>query len=577
MNTRLPFIATAIGFALLQSALPASAATFSVTRFDDPLPNTCTVNDCSLREAVIAANATTVEDTIQLQAGIYELTQTGFAPDEQCNDLDVTQPLQIIGQGSASTTIRNATPDPGAFGNAHESRVIDVHQSQLTMTGLTLRDGNVHLYISVAVIGEGGCLKANQSQVSLMNVEVTGCIAVRGGGVDFSNVDALFENVMIDDNAGYYAGMPSAGISFVNSSATFSNVVISNNHGGGLLLQGENTLTGSAVEVIGHSSSGIGVLSGTTHIHWSGWWRIADNSTIGSGGGIWVNHYTKLVISPVASSLGEADGLFLIENNTALVDGAGIHVIDSGTNDIRSELLASRLTLHQNSAGRDGGGIYSSGTLVLSDSELSFNSAGRYGGGVAQSGDETGNRIERSSFADNHAGTGGGAVYNSDDLAKLLNVSLYSNDAPKGGGVYAAGRGSVTRLVHVSSLSDTATQGRSLYVKDGAVAHLRNSALNGSCYRQDLNTPLQPGQIINNGGNAQRNGLLQDACAGNAYQYLSMSYGDFGGFFDVVGISSTSVLRNFTTVLAEAPVDVRNWDRDAQADSGAFEYGAAPD
>ena len=33
------------------------AETFVVTRFDDPLPDTCAVGDCSLREAAIAATA----------------------------------------------------------------------------------------------------------------------------------------------------------------------------------------------------------------------------------------------------------------------------------------------------------------------------------------------------------------------------------------------------------------------------------------------------------------------------------------------------------------------------------------
>ena len=35
----------------------AEATTFAITRVDDPLPNGCQVGDCSLREAVLAANA----------------------------------------------------------------------------------------------------------------------------------------------------------------------------------------------------------------------------------------------------------------------------------------------------------------------------------------------------------------------------------------------------------------------------------------------------------------------------------------------------------------------------------------
>ena len=43
--------------ALLATASAASAVTYRPTRTDDPAPNGCKKKDCSLREAVIAANA----------------------------------------------------------------------------------------------------------------------------------------------------------------------------------------------------------------------------------------------------------------------------------------------------------------------------------------------------------------------------------------------------------------------------------------------------------------------------------------------------------------------------------------
>ena len=47
----------------------AAAATFTATRADDPLPDTCLPADCSLREAVLAAEATPEPDVIALPAG----------------------------------------------------------------------------------------------------------------------------------------------------------------------------------------------------------------------------------------------------------------------------------------------------------------------------------------------------------------------------------------------------------------------------------------------------------------------------------------------------------------------------
>ena len=62
------------------NASPVSAAALTVTRFDDPEPNGCEVNDCSLREAVIKGNvdnvaAGAIVTTIMLQEGVYHLTR----------------------------------------------------------------------------------------------------------------------------------------------------------------------------------------------------------------------------------------------------------------------------------------------------------------------------------------------------------------------------------------------------------------------------------------------------------------------------------------------------------------------
>ncbi|MGB7491766.1 MAG: CSLREA domain-containing protein, partial [Thermoanaerobaculia bacterium] len=58
------------------------AATFDVTRFDDPVPDECALGDCSLREAVIAANENGEADMIMLPAGIYTLSQPTSGGDD---------------------------------------------------------------------------------------------------------------------------------------------------------------------------------------------------------------------------------------------------------------------------------------------------------------------------------------------------------------------------------------------------------------------------------------------------------------------------------------------------------------
>jgi len=81
---------------LLASMADAPAATYLVTRGDDPVPGACASGDCSLREALDAAVATPGEDTIVLGAGQYTVTRGA---------LPVYGTVSIQGQGAAATRI----------------------------------------------------------------------------------------------------------------------------------------------------------------------------------------------------------------------------------------------------------------------------------------------------------------------------------------------------------------------------------------------------------------------------------------------------------------------------------------
>src|SRR5689334_10298667 len=86
------------------SAAPAHAAAIEVTTFADNLPNS---GDCSLREAIQAANTDTAvdacpagngADTIVLAAGVYTLSRGGASEDQnQSGDLDLLGNLTITG------------------------------------------------------------------------------------------------------------------------------------------------------------------------------------------------------------------------------------------------------------------------------------------------------------------------------------------------------------------------------------------------------------------------------------------------------------------------------------------------
>lgn len=93
---------------LLTFAFSAAAGAFDFvpTRYDDPVPNDCLAEDCSLREAVIAANEAPGDDRILLSAGIYHLTLIGSGEDfSATGDLDLRTNVEIVGVGAPLSRI----------------------------------------------------------------------------------------------------------------------------------------------------------------------------------------------------------------------------------------------------------------------------------------------------------------------------------------------------------------------------------------------------------------------------------------------------------------------------------------
>ena len=83
--------------ALFYAPHASAAATFTVTRTDDPVPNGCLPTDCSLREAVIAVNAGSGGDAIALPPGDYRLAISGIDSAGMKGDLNLTKSVTITG------------------------------------------------------------------------------------------------------------------------------------------------------------------------------------------------------------------------------------------------------------------------------------------------------------------------------------------------------------------------------------------------------------------------------------------------------------------------------------------------
>ena len=106
MRARTVVAVTAIAAIGAIGAVPALAFDFIPTRYDDPVPDGCFVGDCSLREAVIAANAAADSDRILLSAGVYAIDLAGSGEGAAATgDLDILQDTEIVGVGAGLTIL----------------------------------------------------------------------------------------------------------------------------------------------------------------------------------------------------------------------------------------------------------------------------------------------------------------------------------------------------------------------------------------------------------------------------------------------------------------------------------------
>jgi CSLREA domain-containing protein len=161
---------------------PVSAATFNVSKTADTADGVCNA-DCSLREAVIAANATVALDTINIPAGTYTITIFGRNEDAAATgDFDILEDLNIVGAGQDQTIIDGAQIDR-VF---HTLLEATVSISDMTITG-----GD-----APGSLGGGICAEFD---INLTNVSLIDNLAAVGGGLTNFTV-ANISNVIFENN-----------------------------------------------------------------------------------------------------------------------------------------------------------------------------------------------------------------------------------------------------------------------------------------------------------------------------------------------------------------------------------------
>src|SRR3989344_4612299 len=165
-------------------AAPAFAATFTVTKTADTNDGVCDA-DCSLREAIGAANALPGADIVTLPAGTYMLSIGGTGEDANATgDMDITGDLTVDGAGNATTII-----DGGAI-----DRVLTVILGAIVfIDSVTIQNGNPG-----AGAGAGGIL--DSGTLTLTNSTVTDNTGENfGGGISNSGTLSLIDTTVSDN------------------------------------------------------------------------------------------------------------------------------------------------------------------------------------------------------------------------------------------------------------------------------------------------------------------------------------------------------------------------------------------
>jgi CSLREA domain-containing protein len=236
------------------SQIARAAVTYVVNVQTDILNGGCTADDCSLREAITAANANPGSDTIVLPAGIYALTRRGTGEDAaNAGDLDITDSVTIVGESAALTIIDGTFPGNGGG----YDRVLDVGPNSVTISvrvsDLTIRNVNVTSY-NGAGVNNGVNASLTLDRVRLVNNRST----LSGGGI-YNLGSVTLNGSTVDMNYSFVTG--SAFYNAANASMSINSSTIMNNTAGN---------GGAAIDNWGMMSLANSTVSGNNAPIWGG-------------------------------------------------------------------------------------------------------------------------------------------------------------------------------------------------------------------------------------------------------------------------------------------------------------------
>ena len=226
----------------------ARSATFTVTKTADTNDGVCDA-DCSLREAVAAANIATANDVIQFDPQTFGLSQTIKLMNGSLNLSGDVGSLTINGRSAELLTIDSLAAE--RHFNIAANAVVTINR--ITLFGNRGRSlnfgfgGGIEIYFGTLTLNDstiinnsaqhgggfanrGGILRINNSTIS------NNSTSAGGGGILNSNgrvelINSTLSNNLADDSGGGMSNINSATISLTN--VTISNNSVTRGSGGG--------------------------------------------------------------------------------------------------------------------------------------------------------------------------------------------------------------------------------------------------------------------------------------------------------------------------------------------------------
>ena len=271
MSIRTPWIPSAV-FVLLALAVavtPAYSAVFLPTKQADSSDGACNA-DCSLREAILAANAEPGDDVILLGPGIFAVCLPGGAEDNGVSgDLDIDDNLTLFGASAESTILEACRTD----------RVLDILAgAEVEVANVTIRNGST--------TGNGGGVRV-AGDLTLTRSLVTGNAAgQQGGGLWVSGTGSalhLRESAVTGNNATGKGGGIALSTRLAAENATISGNRTENG-GGGFYFPPDVDVTLSNVTITGNTAaqSGGGILAESVPFTNSGYANLQTSIVAGN-------------------------------------------------------------------------------------------------------------------------------------------------------------------------------------------------------------------------------------------------------------------------------------------------------